>query len=209
MWGGWYDDPSLMKELTDMKHLCDNASKEKGKSPRSEVVFFADERGYAHLFNASPQLSGINETRLAMGNTGVPYDTYMAEDAESILGNYKAAIFPMPIPSEAGIKAMELCEKMNIPYIRATAEHCSLTTNELCEFYKSCGLHFYTNEKDVVYVGNGYVGLHSATGGKKRLILPERYRVSLILDANVYEETTDIIEFDLEENQTALFYVSK
>jgi beta-galactosidase len=209
MWGGWYDDPSLMKELTDMKHLCDNGSTRSGKSPRCEVVFFADERGYSRLFNASPQLRGIHETRLAMGNTGVPYDSYMSEDAANVLENYKAAVFPMPIPSEAGQRAMEFCEKMNIPYITATKEHCSLTVKELCDFYKSCGVHFYTEEKDVVYLGNGYLGLHSAVGGKKRLILPEKCRVSAIFEANAEEQTTDVIEFDLKENRTALFYFSR
>ena len=209
MWGGWYDDPTLMKELLDMRLIYGNELTKKSSSPCCEVVFFADERGYSRLFGASPQLSGIHITRLAMGNTGVPYDIFMAEDAQRILGNYKAAIFPMPVASEAGLRAMELCEKMGIPYLACTAEHPSLTVKELCDFYKNSGVLFYTDENDVVYLGNGYIGLHCAVGGRKRLRLPEKYSVSAIFGASLSEEATDIIEFDSEENATALFSLSR
>ena len=208
MWGGWYDDPSLMKEIGDMKKIYERKW-ESGRSLSREVVFFADERGYSLLFSASPQLSGIADTRKAMGNTGVPYDIYMVEDAERVLRNYKAAVFPMPISSDAGKKAMELCEKMGIPYIAATVDNYHITVEKLTKFYKNNGIHSYTDENDVVYVGNGYVGLHSASGGKKRLILPDRYTVSPVFGTDFSEKTTDMIEFNLKENATALFSVSK
>lgn len=209
MWGGWYDDPILMKELLDMKNIYSNKSINEVNSPTKEVVFFADERGYARLFSASPQLNGIHQTRLAMGNTGVPYDIYTVEDAESILGNYKVAVFPMPTSSEAGNKAKELCGKMGIPYLSATTDHCALTIAELKDFYKSHGIHFYSEENDVVYLGNGYIGLHSSTAGRKRLILPEHHSISAIFGANTFETINGSIEFDLKENQTALFFISK
>ena len=209
MWGGWYDDPILMKELLDMKNIYSNKSINEVNSPTKEVVFFADERGYARLFNASPQLNGIHQTRLAMGNTGVPYDIYTVEDAESILGNYKVAVFPMPTSSEAGNKAKKLCGKMGIPYLSATTDHCALTIAELKDFYKSHGIHFYSEENDVVYLGNGYIGLHSSIAGRKRLILPEHHSISAIFGANTFETINGSIEFDLKENQTALFFISK
>lgn len=208
MWGGWYDDPILMKELLDMKRIYDNGLTRKGRSPSREVVFFADERGYARLFSASTQLSGINKTRLAMGNTGVPYDIYMVEDAERVLGNYKAAVFPMPTASEVGRKAMELCKKMNIPYLCATADNCVITPDMLMELYKKGGLHLYAKGNDIVYLGNGYIGLHSATGGRKRLSLPERQSVATVFGADFTAQVTDTIEFDLTKNATALFSIS-
>ena len=209
MWGGWYDDPVLMEEFVQMKHIYDKELMVKGNYPSPEVVFFADERGYANLFSQSPHLSGIALTRTAMGNTGVPYDTYMAEDAEQILKNYKAAVFPMPIASEAGKRAMELCEKMRIPYLCATADHYQLMVERLQEFYKSSCIHFYTDENDVVYLGNGFIGLHSAVGGKKQLSLHECYTVTPVFGAEIPEQTTDKIEFDLKENATALFSIAR
>lgn len=209
MWGGWYDDPTIMKELLDMKNIYDNGLIKPCKSPSNEVVFFADECGYARLFNSSPQLNGIHTTRLAMGNTGVPYDIFMAEDAEHILANYKAAIFPMPVASDAGRRAMRLCEKMGIPFLCASVEHCALDVDEIRAFYRASGIHFYTEGKDVVYLGNGYLGLHAATGGVKRISLPHSITVTPIFGTEVKTQTGKVIELELKEHTTALFRITK
>ena len=209
MWGGWYNDPTLMDELLKMKKLYDKKPTNKDRILSPDVVFFADEQGYSNLFSQSPHLKGITKTRTAMGNTGAPYDSCMVEDADELLKNYKAAVFVMPIPSEAGKHAIALCEKMGIPYLTATADHYELTVDELREFYKANGIHFYTEEKDVVYVGNGYIGLHSVVGGTKRLHLPRAYTVSSIFGVELPAQTTDCIEFTLKENATALFAISQ
>ena len=205
MWGGWYNDPFLMNELISMRKLYENGVADCKEAISPDVVLFADERGYANLFSASPHLNGIKNTRIAMGNTGVPYDSCMVEDADAILKNYRAAVFLMPIPSKAGKYAMELCDKMQVPYLTATANHLELTTEELQSFYKSNGVHFYTHENDVVYLGNGYIGLHSAVGGVKRLYLPCAHTVSSVFGTDFPTKTTDVIEFMLKENATALF----
>lgn len=209
MWGGWYADPCLMQELAAMRAIYEKEHCAKGVYPSPEVAFFADERAYARLFNRSPQLSGIYQTRTAMGNTGVPYDTYMAEDAETVLARYKAAVFVMPIASEAGQRAITLCKQMGIPYLCPTAESCGLTVEEIQEFYKQNGIHFYTESRDVVYVGNGYIGLHAATGGVKKLHLPRAYAVSPVFGAAQPTQMTSVIRFETEENATVLFSVSR
>ena len=210
MWGGWYDDPILMDELCEMKKIFDNdLISDKSDVLSADVVFFADEQGYANMMTDSPQIRSIKHTRTAMGNTGVPYDSCMVEDAELILQNYKAAVFPFPLPSDAGKHAMELCEKMGIPYLMATADHYELTVDEIRVFLKANGIHFYTEEKDVVYVGNGYIGLHSVIGGTKRLRLPRTCTVSSVFGTELSAQVTDCIEFELKENATALFTVSQ
>jgi len=208
MWGGWYKDPILMDELLKMKKLYDEEPNNPDRSISSDVVFFADEQGYANLFSQSPHLKGITRTRTAMGNTGVPYDSCMVEDANKLLKNYKAAVFVMPIPSETGKHAIELCERMGIPYLTATADHYELTVDEIRNFYKVNGIHVYAEEKDVVYVGNGYVGLHSVRSGMKHLRLPHPCTVTSVFGTTYSTQTTDLIEFDLKENATALFSVS-
>ena len=205
MWGGWYHDPFLMEELKRMKEIYGRTFAGEKSILSPEVVFFADECGYANLLSKSPQLKGITQSRTAMGITGVPFDSCMAEDAESVLKNYKAAVFPMPIASETGKQAMRLCEKMGIPYLTATAEHYSLTAEEIRAFLNSAQVHFYTDEKDVVYVGNGYIGLHSSVGGVKKLRLPKICKVSSVFGTEPITETTDTVTFSLKENSTALF----
>lgn len=205
MWGGWYDDAMLLSELAEMKKIYDADLASNKRGAYAEIAFFADERGYANMFSKSPQLQGIRDTRTAMGNIGAPYDTFMVEDAEKILKGYKAAVFAFPIPSECGKRAMALCDELGIPYISATPEHPALATEELREFIFASGVHTYIDTAEVIYVGNGYLGLHSTNAGRKSIKLPTAAKVTAIFGADFAEQTTDTIEFELGENETALF----
>lgn len=206
MWGGWYDDPLLMEALTQMKRLYDDSLPD--NAPLSpEVVFFADESGFAGMLIDSPQIKAVSRTRTNMGTVGVPNNTFLVEDAERALAGCKAAIFPFPVPSEAGKRAMALCEERGIPYLTATETHCELTTGEIRDFLRESGVHFYTDENDVAYAGNGYLALHSAVGGTKKLKLPGTFRIRPVFGAEIPEQVTDDLVFDLPENGTALFSV--
>ena len=104
MWGGWYADPCLMAEIAEMKKIYDTGLTSSEDMLSAEVVFFADEESYANVFSGSPQISGIFGSRIAIGKSGVPYDTCAVGDAKELLKKYKAAIFPFPIPSESGAR---------------------------------------------------------------------------------------------------------
>lgn len=208
MWGGWYNDIALMSELQKMREIYNSLNTSDYNFPSAEVVFFADERGYANLLKDSPEIMGIEASRTAMGNTGAPYNMFMVEDAESILKNHTAAVFPFPIPSEAGLAAIELCEKMGVPYISATPEHPILTTEEIHSFLVKCGVHIYSYNRDVVYAGGGYVALHSSSGGEKQLFLPNEFNITPLLGASISDSNAKSIKFDLHENGTAIFLLS-
>ena len=94
-------------------------------------------------------------------------------------------------------------------FLATTADHYELTIDEVREFYKANGIHFYTEEKDVVYVGNGYIGLRSVVGRVKSTRLPHTSNGSSIFGAEFSTQNTDLIEFELKENATALFAVSQ
>ena len=208
MWGGWYDDPALMEELAKMREIYEKNS----HAPASleyEAVFFADECAYANIYSHSPELRGISKTRTAMGNAGAPYGIFTVEDAEHVLKKCKAAVFPMPIPSDAGKRAIQLCERLKIPYLTATAEHCVLTKDEIVSLYKRAGVHLYEENGDVIYVGNGYVGLHTARGTEKEIKLPHTVRARAVFGTNAGERVTNSLTFSLGDNETALFSVSE
>jgi len=208
MWGGWFDNPVLMKEIADMRKIYEKGLSVSEGTLCAEVVFFADEESYANVFSDSPQISGILGSRIAIGKSGVPYDTVAVCDAEMLLPKYKAAIFPFPVPSEAGERAMKLCEELGIPYIRATAEHPTLELSEIREFLETTDVNIYAPSGDVVYAGCGYLALHSSVGGKKELRLPRKMSVSSVFGAEICEEITDKISFEMHECATALFKVS-
>lgn len=205
MWGGWYHDPLLMKELACMRTIYEKSFHANKSHISPEVIFLVDERGTSNLLIDSPHFEGMIKTRTAMGGTGVPYDSYLVEDANDVIKNYKAAVFLMPIPSEDGLRAMELCKKFGIPFISTTAEQCELTVGELRAFYEKNGVHLYAEAQNVVYLGNGYIGLHSASEGKKILYLPTSCSVTPVFGVDMLSHVTDRIEFTLKENATALF----
>lgn len=206
MWGGWYRDASLMEELTAMKRLCDeDLGRSKGAVMTPEVAVLTDERSYANLFDGSPIMNGLHQTRMALGNTGIPYDLCACEDAEKLSDQYKAVIFPFAAPSEVGERAMALCRERGIPYLTATPTHPLLTVGEIRDFLLNSGVHAYTREGDVVYVGNGYIGLHAAEGSDKALRLPGIFCVRPLFGAEITEQITDTLRFSLEKHKTVLF----
>ena len=203
MWGGWYRDEMLMKELALMKEVYDH--KESRNVPRAEIVFFADECAYANFFINSPEIMGIESSRVAMGNIGAPYDMFLVEDAEKVLKGYTAAVFPFPIPSETGQTAIELCKKFKIPYLVATPEHPRLDVEEIHDFAVRSGVHIYSNEPDVIYAGNGYLALHSACGGEKEITLKEKFKITPLLSTKADMVISSTVKFRIEDNETAIF----
>ena len=197
----------LMKEIADMRKIYEKGLSVSEGTLCAEVVFFADEESYANVFSGSPQISGILGSRIAIGKSGVPYDTVAVCDAEELLPRYKAAIFPFPVPSEAGERAMKLCEELGIPYIRATAEHPTLELSEIREFLENADVNIYAPSGEVVWAGCGYLALHSSVGGKKELRLPRKMKASAVFGAEYKERVTDCISFELPENATALFKI--
>jgi DNA-binding CsgD family transcriptional regulator len=110
-------------------------------------------------------------------------------------------------PSDAGKRAMELCEKLEIPYLTVDPIKCSLTTDEITAFYKESGVHIYTDEGDVVYMGNGFIALHSAKSGKKTLNLTHPLTLIPVFGSDIEVKRCKTLTLDLSENNTALFKI--
>ena len=209
MWGGWYDDPTLMAELEAMRRVYDEDTRRSSDEPRAEIAFLADESGYANLLRNSPEIFGIEETRTAMGNIGAPYDTYLVEDAPRIIKDYKAVVFPCPIPSDAARTAMDICEKQGIPYLCASVDSPKLTSEKIREFVKSCGVHLYVESNDVVYAGGGYVAVHSKDEKEISLRLPKKMKLTQLFKKTKVEELPDEIKFGIKGNDTVIFSIKQ
>ena len=207
MWGGWYDDPELMAELEAMKRIYDEDLRSLADEPRSEIAFLADESGYANLLKNSPEIFGIEKTRTAMGNIGAPYDTYLVEDAPMIIKDYKAVVFPCPIPSDAARAAMDICNSHGIPYLCASSDSPSLSSEKIRSFVKSCGVHTYTESADVIYAGGGYVAVHSKDEKEISLRLPKKMKRTPLFQEAKTEQLSDEIKFKIKANDTVIFKI--
>ena len=204
MWGGWYDDPLLMDEMQRMYKIYAALPDSPKGGFECEAVLFADERAMSNL-SMKGSKEFYSESRIAMGNTAVPFDCYLVEDAAKVVEKYKAAVFIAPFPSKEAKDAMALCDRLGIPYISASEEKLSFTADELRSFFEKCSLHLYSDELDVVYLGNGYLALHSSKAGKKQIKLPKNAKLDCVFGAKDFCIKETLLTFDLEENATALF----
>ena len=113
-----------------------------------------------------------------------------------------------PIPSDRAKCLMELCEKLGIAYISTSVEHYTLSADELRKFFAENGVHLYTEDTDVFYLGCGYMGFHSVNGGSKTVHLPKTCTVEAVYGTDYPKNTTDTVTFEICDNATALFYIS-
>lgn len=206
MWGGWYHDQKIMAELEVIKEITQQAkSKNPADYPSAEVVLFIDESGYLnvprhHYFN-----SAVNQIRCAMGNSGIPFDMCMVEDAETIINKYRCAIFTAPFPSYAGSKAIEACKKAGIPTLLSTEEKPFFSTAELRSFLISKGVHCYNDKGNVIYSDTGFVGVHTVEDGKVTLKLPRSFTVRPLLGTGFPQTETDTVTLELKKHDTVIF----
>ena len=206
MWGGWYHDEELMSELKKMKNIAE-ASKEKSSAdyPCAQTVMFIDEKAYLNNPRGSHFCHSVNITRHAMGNSGIPFDLCMVEDAGRVLHKYRAAIFTAPIPSVSGKAAVEMCEELHIPYIQVNTEKSFYTETELRDYLVSVGVHCYNGDGNVIYCGEGFLGIHTVNDGEVKISLPAKYTVKALLGADLTEDETDVISLKMRKHDTAVF----
>ncbi len=205
MWGGWYHNEKIMLELSEMRNIAENSKANADAYPSADTVVFIDEKAYFNNPRCSDCCNSVNNIRVAMGNTGIPFDLCMTEDAKKVIGKYKAAIFTTPLPSDSGKEAMRLCEKMNIPYFFPEGEKIFISTDELREFLVSKGIHCYNSKNNVIYCGNGFIGIHTSAEGEVEIKLPEKYKVKALLGTSIEEQSTDVISLYMKKHDTALF----
>ena len=206
MWGGWYHDDVLLADLAKMKTLA-RAAEEKNSSqyPSAETVVFIDEAAYLNNPRGSDFTHCVNRTRLAMGNTGIPFDILMTEDADKVLHKYKAAVFTAPLPSESGKNAMVLCEKCNIPALLPDSAKSFFSTQELRDFLTENGVHCYNADGNVIYCGRGFVGIHAVRDGEVTISLPAKYKVKPLFGAAFADCETENIKLFMQKYHTAVF----
>lgn len=206
MWGGWYHNKEIMNEIREMKNIAETAKeKDVALYPSSQVVMFIDEKAYLNNPCGSSFGHSVNITRLNMGNTGIPFDLCMVEDAENVIKKYRAAVFTAPIPSVSGKAAVDLCKNLNIPYIQTSTEKPFYNENELRSILIENGIHCYNLEGHVVYCGEGFIAVHSINCGEVKISLPAKYKVRPLLGTNTEENETDEVIIYMKEFDTAVF----
>lgn len=71
------------------------------------------------------------------------------------------------------------------------------------------GVHIYSEEEDVLFVGKNHITLHAASGGRKKLLLPRRATVTELYEEKVYAENEKSVSFDMYFGETKMFRVTE
>ncbi len=205
MWGGWYAHPSYMREAKKCLWLCQNLRPEK-HSFKPEIAIFADGELYQRQKIGAPLYRAPSELCNAFGNSGIPYEIYLLRDFEKHYREYKAIAFPIPVMSDRLKKAIQLCKEAKIPYLLVDEENPTYTPEQIRAFAKQAEVFVFCDTDDVIYVGNGLLGIHAATKGKKTVRLPQN---SVLKDVYSREKafTAAMFELHMEEFETRLFTI--
>lgn len=209
MWGGWYHNDEIMSEMAKMRAIAEIAkNKNTEQYPQAETVLFIDERAYLNNPTGSELCHAVNHTRIIMGNSGIPFDLCLVEDAEKVLHNYRAAIFTAPLPTDSGRAAVELCKKLSIPYLHTSEEKPFYSVDELRDFLVSSGVHCYNSDGNVIYCGEGFLAVHSVNDGEVKITLPQEYKIKPLLGTDIDECETDELTLNMKKFDTAVFELS-
>ena len=201
MWGGWYHNPDIMNELQEMRIIAEaSLNKNSARLPKAETVIFVDEKAYFGEVSHSVNIITDN-----MRSLGIPFDFCMTEDAQKVIADYKVAVFTAPISSESGKIAKSICQSMNFPFIETTPEKPYFSKEDLSEFLVASGAHCYNSDGNVIYCGNGYLGIHSAKEGIVDVSLPGKYIVKPLLGTDLPEIEADSLSIDMKQYDTVFF----
>ena len=206
MWGGWYHSEALMTELKKMREIAESSVNKNSEGfPRAEVAVFMDEEALTNLPRGHHLNGAPAGTRCNMSCTGIPYDLCMVEDAPDIVNKYRAAIFTAAVPSESGRKALELFRSKGIYCLEISEEKTHYPPEELRELLVGAGVHCYNPDREIIYAGGGFIGIHSVCDGEKILELPRRFNIRMVLGENTYETDGKTIKIKMKKYETALF----
>ncbi len=207
MWGGWYNDPDILAEMSSMRQICAASLKDKSRAGRAETAVFVDESAYKYYTDCALKNAAFNH-RKPLGYLGAPYDIYDVKDFEAVYKNYKAVIFLSELKTANMSAALEICKKDKVSYISVSAIKKELSVNELRAYCKSRGVHIYCESNDIIYVNDNYIAICSASAGDKTIRLPAACTYTELLGGSL-RGTGDTITLTMKENETRLFRTDK
>ena len=205
MFGHWYSTPSLMQEMKRALSLYNRKDFNDCEFSNSVAVFL-DETAYAKVGEKHPAFRSIRTMKSVIGSAPAPYSVFLASDFDEIdwqNSTYKAVLFLIPGESEFVSRAQEKLSDAGISTLAISAQQPLFSCDTLVEFYKKSGVFLYCDSKDVVYSGNGFFALHSASDGQKHIRFPKPLKCTDVENGDVY--IGDQITFECQKFETKLF----
>lgn len=204
MWGGWYNNPTLLNYMTKFKHLIEDNLNNSNRGSIAQCAVFIDEDAYKD-YGDTPMRSAVHTERIELGNMGAPYDIYDIGDFDSVYKKYKACIFI----SCKDRGQQNKCEQSGIKYISNSVSNPTISSEDLRMFLTSAGIHIYCDSNDIIYVNKNYIAIHSNSTGTKTLKFESSCKIIELLEDKPQEYSGEAINIDMKNNETKLFKLSQ
>jgi len=223
MWGGWFDDFALLREIEVCQKLAAASAEPSGAFPEPEVCVIADEKLLFHDNSYGALTARIINQRQALAKAGTPYKLFLrndlaemsgvrfkflwllgwheiCEDEQQLLGHLHGDRCGILHTSLTGSRWLD----PEGDTWRDAPTFCEWTPEGLRELYRLCGVHIYLDSDDIVYVGNGFAAIHAASEGGKTVTLPQRYTVRNAIDGAILDHDVDRVSLEMSQYETVL-----
>lgn len=203
MWGGWYDDPDLMREMQTYRQICAQSLAAGDRKSPAQFAVFVDETAFRHM-TAHGLRNTIPGQRAQLGWMGAPFDMYDIHDFETVAARYKAVLFASCVKTPALRAAVAQCRAQNIPFLMPSAFKHTFSAAELRAFCRANGVHVYCETDDIVYVNAQYIAVHAVSGGEKTIHLPSAQTLRPLLGTPPVRILGSDAVLTLEKGETVL-----
>ncbi len=223
MWGGWFDDQSLLKVLTRHRELASLPLLDPPQM-RAQICVVIDETANFRDRSQGQMAQKIFRHRYAMARIGSPCAVILSSDMVELEPESYRCIWMLgarPNTAKLAREAEHLCGAPGKVMItdefgtRSADGNTTLSLDaELSEtidamrsMAKAAGVHVYLETSDILYVGLGWLGVHAAEAGEKVIRLPVGVQVKDVIHDRYVADVAAEIRLNLKQHETALFRV--
>ena len=204
MWGGWYADPDIMREMQIYRTIYAESLQAADRSSVAQIAAFVDESAYFSMTDCSLRYAASNQ-RLQLGTLGAPYDLYDVRDFDAVIDKYDAVLFLSCVKTDALRAAIKRCRETHIPFLMPSQSRKTFSNDQLRAFCRANGVRLYTADAgDVFYVNRICMAIHASTSGKKTIYLDDEQLAVLLGDPTVTIRS-GAASFTMKKGETVLF----
>jgi beta-galactosidase len=225
MWGGWFSDPQLLAVLQSSRELSQSELSRRVSGMEAQVAVVVDEALAFQDGSFGRLADGILANRSALGKIGTSYDLLLRDDLEGISETEYRFVWLMGIPAlrkseEAllhqclGRGAHILHTGFNDTVLRRLRRPdimmesvVRFSPSDLSALCREAGVHIYIDADDVVYARNGWLGIHSVKGGRRRVYLPFAANVADAFSREILGKHLRELDLHILPRTTTLLHV--
>ncbi len=204
MWGGWYADSDLMKEMSAFRSVYENGLACENRGSVAETAAFIDESAYKLMTDCAAR--NVNfDLRKNLGCAGIAFDVYDLFDFERVYEKYDAVVFLSAAKTERMENALKICREKGLPYLLPDTEKMIFSPEEIRDFCRNNGVKVYTDNNDIIYINHNFAALCALSDGEKKIRLSGRHMIKDLFSGEASSFDTDEITVYMKKGEVRLF----